>query len=92
MWRLCVPYLEPMLGHLGGLDQVILEDIFCHWCWSAPDTHEMSINPVRAARITDTTLEKHSIFYICRPDSGGGRPGVGRGSTKRVGGRGRERI
>ena len=34
----------------------------------------MSINPVRA--VTDTTLEKRSIFYICRPDSGGGRPGV----------------
>ena len=28
----------------------------------APDTHEMSINPVRAARITDTTLEKHRVF------------------------------
>ena len=35
-------------------------------CWSVPDAHEMSINPVRAARITDTTLEKHSIF-ACLP-------------------------
>ena len=24
-------------------------------CWRVPNTHEMSINPVRAARITDTT-------------------------------------
>ena len=31
-------------------------------CWSVPDAHEVSINPVRAARITDTTLEKRSIF------------------------------
>ena len=35
-------------------------------CWSVPDTHEMSINPVRAARITDTALEKHSIFAFLR--------------------------
>ena len=34
----------------------------CRCCWSVPDIHEMSINPVRAARITDTTLEKHRIF------------------------------
>ena len=36
-------------------------------CSSVPDTHETSINPVRAARITDTTLEKHSIFAFLPP-------------------------
>ena len=42
----------------------------------------MSINPVHAARITDITLEKHSIFYICRPDSGRGIPAVDQKSRR----------
>ena len=59
--------------------QIILEHMFRLCCWRVPSTHEMSIKTVRAARITDTTLEKHSIFYICRPDSTGVDRGSGRG-------------
>ena len=51
-----------MLGPLEGLCQIILEHMFRLCCWRVPNTHEMSIKPVRPARITDTTLEKHSVF------------------------------
>ena len=68
-----------MLGPLEGMCQIILEHMFRLCCWRVPSTHEMSIKTVRAARITDTTLEKHSIFYICRPDSTGVDRGSGRG-------------
>ena len=51
-----------MRGHLEGLCQAILAHIFRRCCWSVPDTHEMSIMPVRAVRVTDTTLQKHSAF------------------------------
>ena len=60
--RLRVPYLRPMLDHLEGLCPVILEHIIRHCCWHVLDAHEKSIMPVRAARNTDTTLEKHSVF------------------------------
>ena len=51
-----------MLGPLEGLCQIILEHMFRLCCWRVPNTHEMSIKLVRAARITDATLEKHSIL------------------------------
>ena len=87
-----------------------------------PNTHEMSIKLVRAARITDTTgalldashvrrrprnTVKNDVFHIVRNHAGRLnvnnikirqksvdtlRAGVGRRSTKRVGGRGGERI
>ena len=42
-------------GPLKGLCQIILEHMFRLCCWRVPNTHEMSIKPVRAARVTDTT-------------------------------------
>ena len=51
-----------MLGPLEGLCQIILEHMFRLCCCRVPNTHEMSIKLVRAARITDTTFEQHSIF------------------------------
>ena len=60
-------YLGPMLGHRGGLCQVILGHIVRHVCWNAPIAQKMSIMPVRAARITDTTLGKHMVFAFRDP-------------------------
>ena len=82
-----------MLGPLEGLCQIILEHMFRLCCWRVPNTHEMSIKPVRAARTTDT--RHHPCLHLSTGfdrGSTGGRAGVGRGSTKRVGGRGGERI
>ena len=50
-----------MLGHLAGLSQILLEHIFRLCSGRVPSTHEMSIMLVRPARVTDTTLEKHSV-------------------------------
>ena len=44
-----------MLRPLEGFCQIILEHMFRLCCWRAPNTHEMSIKLVRAARVTDTT-------------------------------------
>ena len=69
-----------MLGPLEGLCQIILEHMF-RLC-RVPNTHEMSIKPVRAARITDTTLEKTQRFLHLSTGfnrgSTGGRAGVDR--------------
>ena len=44
-----------MLGPLEGLCQIILEHMFRLCCSRVPNTREMSIKLVRAARVTDTT-------------------------------------
>ena len=61
MLALCWPHVGPMLSHLGGYVGHMLGICWLSWVWRA-STHKMSIKPVRPARITDTTLEKHSIF------------------------------
>ena len=65
-------YVGPKLSHLGGyvghmlgicwLSWAYVEDMFGNLSRLEASTHEMSIMPVRPARITDATLEKPSAF------------------------------
>ena len=53
-----------MLGHLGDLSLcwIIFGHILCNLCGHGPITPKKPIPHVRAARITDTTLEKPTVF------------------------------
>ena len=70
-----------MLSPLEGLCQIILEHMFRLCCWRVSNTHEMSMKPVHAARITDATgalldesrvrrrprnTVKNDVFHIMR--------------------------